>query len=257
MHDSPSTPDPASADLAAAETASDPAGVGPVTAGTERLVRSAEQLDAEALRMPSRCEGWSRGHVLSHLARNADGLTNLLTWASTGVETPMYPNAEARTADIEAGAARGLDEIIDDLRSSAQRFSAAVAAVPDDAWERQVRLGPGGGGRAIPARRVLWQRLQEVEIHHVDLDTGYLPDNWAPWFVSRALAETLRRFGRRDDVPALTLVVDGTAERLGSAGGPTVTGAATPVLGWLTGRSAGHELQVDPPGQLPTLPAWG
>jgi maleylpyruvate isomerase len=168
----------------------------------------------------------------------------------------MYASAEARAADIDAGAQRDPDEIVDDLRAAAERFSAVVMAVPDEAWERQVRMGAAAAGRTIPARRTLWERLKELELHHVDLAAAYTPADWAPWFVDRALAETVRRFGRRDDVPELTLVVGGTTERIGTGGSITVSGSATPMLGWLTGRSAGGGLDVDPPGQLPTLPPW-
>jgi len=31
-------------------------------------------------------------------------MVNLLSWARTGTETPMYASAESRNADIEAGA---------------------------------------------------------------------------------------------------------------------------------------------------------
>ena len=232
------------------------ASVGPVTAATERLIRTAEAFDADALREPSLCTGWSRAHVLSHVARNADALGNLLRWATTGVQTPMYLSAEARAADIEAGAERGPSEIVDDLAGTAERFSAAVTAVPDEAWERQVRMGAAAAGRTIPARRTLWERLKELELHHVDLDAGYTPDEWASWFVDRALAETLNRFGRRDDVPEVTLVIGGATERFGSGGGATITGSARPMLGWLTGRSAGDGLKVEPRGALPALPPW-
>jgi maleylpyruvate isomerase len=232
------------------------ASVGPISAATERLMHTAQAFDSAALREPSLCAGWSRAHVLSHVARNADGLANLLRWATTGVETPMYRSAEARAADIDAGAEREQTEIVDDLRSAAEQFSAAVTAVPDEAWERQVRMGPAAAGRTIPARRVLWERLKELELHHVDLEAGYAPRDWAPRFVERALAETIRRFGRRDDVPELTLVIDGATERIGSGGEATVSGSATPMLGWLTGRSAGDGLHVDPPGLLPALPPW-
>ena len=44
--------------------------------------------------------------MLAHLARNADGCVNLLTWARTGIETPQYRSAEQRDADIAAGAGR-------------------------------------------------------------------------------------------------------------------------------------------------------
>ncbi len=251
--DEPATDEPATDDNAdATETSS----AGPVSAATDRLIRTADAFDADAVLLPSLCTGWSRGHVLSHVARNADALGNLLRWATTDVETPMYPSVEARAADIDSGAKRGPEEIVEDLRSAADRFSAAVTAVPDEAWERRVRMGAAATGRTIPARRVLWERLKELELHHVDLEAGYTPDDWAAWFVSRALAETLRRFGRRDDVPELTLVVDGATERFGSGGGTTVAGAATPMLGWLTGRSAGQGLLVEPAGPLPALPPW-
>jgi maleylpyruvate isomerase len=254
VDDDPPTP---STDESATDDASEPSNAGPVSAATERLIRSAVTFDAGALLQPSLCAGWTRAQVLSHVARNADALTNLLRWATTDVETPMYPSVEARTADIDTGAARRPEEIVEDLRSAADRFSAAVTAVPDEAWERQVRMGAAAAGRTIPARRVLWERLKELELHHVDLDAGYTPQDWAAWFVGRALAETLRRFGRRDDVPELTLLIDGETERFGSGGGTTVTGSATPMLGWLTGRSHGDGLHVDPAGPLPTLPPWG
>ena len=46
--------------------------------------------------------GWTVGHVLTHVARNADAYTNLLTWARTGVETPAYASPEAREALLRA-----------------------------------------------------------------------------------------------------------------------------------------------------------
>ena len=57
-----------------------------LAASTERLLASAAALSDAQLREPSPLPGWSRGHVLSHIARNADGLRNLLIWARTGIE---------------------------------------------------------------------------------------------------------------------------------------------------------------------------
>ena len=51
---------------------------------------------------PSKCEGWTRAHVIAHLARGADAMTNLATWAVTGQETPAYESREKRDAEIEA-----------------------------------------------------------------------------------------------------------------------------------------------------------
>ena len=75
-----------------------------IEAATSRLLATAKTLsDAEVL-APSGLPGWSRGHVLTHIARNADSLVNLLTWAATGVEHPQYPSMQARDTAIEAGA---------------------------------------------------------------------------------------------------------------------------------------------------------
>nr|WP_211239610.1 maleylpyruvate isomerase family mycothiol-dependent enzyme [Jiangella gansuensis] len=230
---------------------------GPVTAATDRIISTAATLDDAGLTAASLCPGWTRAHVLTHVARNADALTNLLTWARTGRETPMYPSAEARAADIEAGAGRQVDEIVADLRDSADRFVRAVMEMPDDGWERQVRRGPAGTGDPLPGRRVLWLRLRELEVHHVDLDAGYSPADWPDAFVRRALDETVRTFTRRDDVPPMTLEVDGVGtEHIGAEAPLTVTGAPAAVLAWLSGRSPGAGLRVEPAGGLPSLPAW-
>lgn len=232
---------------------------GPVTAATDRLAATAAAFDDADLGHPSLCAGWTRAHVLSHVARNADALTNLLVSARTRRDIPQYPSAEARAAGIEAGVGRSVTELVDDIRASAERFAKAIMDMPDDGWERQVRPGVAGAGEPIPVRRVLWNRLREVEIHHVDLDAGYRPADWPAPFVERALAEAIRSFARRDDVPAATLHVEGRApERLGAGAGagPTIAGPAADVLAWLIGRSDGMGLQVAPSGALPVMPAW-
>jgi maleylpyruvate isomerase len=61
--------------------------------------------------------------------------------------------------------------------------------------------------------------------------------------------------GRRNDIPPFTAVVDGRPERVGSGGGATVRGPAPAVLAWLTGRSTGADLEVEPDGALPDIPA--
>ncbi len=236
-------------------TDDDSPAVGPISAATARVITSAEAFDAAALRADTLCPGWSRAHVLTHLARNADALTNLLEWAATGREHVMYSSAESRAADIEAGSDRSAEDLVEDLRTSAGRFDAQVSDMPDDGWLREVRMGPGGKGRTIPGRRVLWERLQELEVHHVDLACGYSPAAWSGPFVERALADTIRGFQKREDAPPVTLVHDNRTDHIGQPGGPTVSGPAAAVLAWLIGRSDGSDLSVRD-GALPSLPGW-
>ena len=230
---------------------------GPVTAATDRLKATAASFDDSAIGEPSLCPGWTRAHVLAHVARNADALTNLLTWARTGHENPMYPSAEARVAGIEAGARASAAELVQDVHDSAERFTKAIMDMPDHGWEHVVRPGVAAQGDPVPSRRVLWLRLRELEIHHADLRAGYGPADWPDAFVRRALDETVRTFSRRDDVPSFALSVDGKpAEPLAQDAHVTVAGSASSLLAWLCGRNSGADLTVEPTGQLPILPAW-
>jgi maleylpyruvate isomerase len=81
-----------------------------VAEGQLLLENAATGLSPQQVGGPSRLPGWSRGHVLTHLSRNADALTNLLTSARTGVESPMYATPAEREEGIAAGADRALPE---------------------------------------------------------------------------------------------------------------------------------------------------
>ncbi|MFR9778495.1 maleylpyruvate isomerase family mycothiol-dependent enzyme [Micromonospora sp. MS34] len=204
---------------------------------------------------PSLLPGWTRGHVLTHLARNADGFVNLLTAARTGEPIPMYASPEARAADIEAGADRGPADLLDDLRRSSERFAAAVEAMPVEAWAAtvQARRGPW------PAATLVWGRLREIEVHHVDLAAGYRPAGWPEAFAQRLLHEVATGLADNPDAPAMVLRFDGVRHELvvgDPEGAPMVTGSAPELAAWLIGRSGGEVLTVTPDGPLPTPPEW-
>ncbi|MFI6757679.1 maleylpyruvate isomerase family mycothiol-dependent enzyme [Micromonospora sp. NPDC050417] len=226
-----------------------------VDRATERLLRTAGTLDATALAAPSRLPGWSRGHVLAHLARSADALVNLLTGARTGRDIPAYASVAAREAEIVAGAGRPVDEHLDDLRGSAKRFAEACAAMPAERWATVVHSHRGDRVAAI----LVWTRLRELEVHHVDLGAGYDTVDWPEGFGQRVLHEAATDLGQRADVPPLVLRPTDTGRTLtvGAPGhGPTVSGPVHTLAGWLIGRCAGAGLTVTPTGPLPTPPDW-
>jgi maleylpyruvate isomerase len=231
---------------------------GRVDAATQRLLQTAGGITDEQARAASLLPGWSRGHVLTHVARNADSLRNLLIWARTGVETPQYPNVEARDAGISEGAGRPAADLIDDVGVSSAALAAEAAILADADWAAQVR---GMGGRGHPAWYTLWRRLTEVEFHHVDLDAGYQPDQWPEEFALQSLEGVTEQFSRKPDCPAALLVSldSGRTHRIGPADTePTaqVSGPTRALLAWLTGRAAGAGLTTEPAGPLPSVPAW-
>ncbi len=226
---------------------------------TDRLLATAGALDDAQAAAASRLPGWTRGHILTHLARNADGFRNLLIWARTGTETPMYPSEEARARDIEAGATRPAAELTADVRASAAALAAAAGELPAAAWDAPVARR----GDTFPARAVLPRRVSELEIHHVDLGTGYGPGDWPPDFVQATLARVAGDFAGYPGVPAILVRPDGQdgAYPLGPAGGGpvsqvTVGGPPAALLAWLTGRGSGTALTVAGGAALPVLPPW-
>jgi maleylpyruvate isomerase len=234
-------------------TVDDRADIEAVVAAHEALLHSVADLDDTAVREPSLLPGWSRGHVLSHVARNADGLANLARWAVTGIRTPMYESLEKRDADIQAGSLRSMAEMRADLASAQQRFLDAYAQTAGADHLSTVRFGRDD--RTTTADQLPMIRRSEVEIHHVDLDLGYTPAHWPESFVERMLTRVCEDFGTRD-VPGVTLhgVDDGGTWMIGD-GGHVVTGPAPALLAWLVGRANGTGLHAEA-GVLPELGVW-
>ncbi|WP_431982459.1 maleylpyruvate isomerase family mycothiol-dependent enzyme [Streptomyces qinglanensis] len=218
---------------------------------TGHLLAAAAGLTAAEAAEPSYLPGWTRAHVLTHLARNADALVNVLAGE------PMYASAEARDADIARGAGRSPEALADDVRTSAARLERAFAALGDEEWNRTVTLRNGVTDLAssLPFRRWI-----EVELHHVDLGAGYTLEDLPGAFVDRELANMARRFAGHPDIPVAVELraEDGRSWRTGAAEpggeGPfVVAGSPVALVGWLTGRTNGSGLSAR--GSLPALPA--
>lgn len=164
------------------------------TAAHRRLFESLESLDDPVARRPSRLPGWSVGHVLTHLARNADGHVGRLEGALEGREVPRYPGGpEQRDADIEAGAGRPAAELVADVRASAARLEETWARCEQAGWPNADLLA----GDGFPATGSPLRRLREVEVHHVDLGLGYEPSDWPAEYVDWELTVSLPRLPGR------------------------------------------------------------
>ncbi len=227
---------------------------------TAALLSDLDGLTDRAAREPSLLPGWSRGHVLTHLARNAEGGTRLLIWARTGEPSYEYPSVAARAQAIEDGAGRPAHELAEDVQRPATALQQAAAAVPPGAWQHRVTWTTG---QETEAGHVPASRLAEVLIHHVDLNHGYRPADWpakwTAWMLDRAVESM------NDERHLAPLNADLHATDTGrtyyldrpasTEDAEQISGTEADLLAWLMGRSGGATLARDKPGQLPAAPS--
>lgn len=222
-----------------------------------RILATARGLTDERARQASRLPGWSVGHVLTHLARNAEGGTRLLGWARTGVPSYEYESVAARAAAIEQGAGRPAAVLVADVRSTADGFFAAADGIPAQAWQRTVRWTTG---HETEAGLIVPMRLGEVLIHHVDLDVGYRPEGWPAAFVSDYLdraATGLRDHPGWSGAVRLEATDTGRVVEIGAvtSASPVLAGPEYALLAWLLRRSDSGELSRAGNGPLPAVPS--
>ena len=202
-----------------------------VTDAHARLLDAIDALTDDQVQRPSILPGWTVGHVLTHVARNADSHVRRTEAALRGEIVDQYEGGYAgRESEIEAGGGRLAAAIVDDVRHSAHAVDAAWRTLPGDAWVARSR-DANGRERALfelPARR--WQ---EVEVHAVDLGVGRSHRDWPEAFVVEWLPRTRERMWPMLPTEASGARFDDPRDE----------------LAWLYGR-----LRRD---DLPDPPAWG
>ena len=193
--------------------------------GAKLVHEGLEGLDETGFSAPSGLPGWTRRHVVAHLAANAEAVGNLVHWAATEEPTPMYSSPQQRAADIELGSTRTGPDLRLWFSASAARLSEAMSALTPEQWSTEVVTAQG---RTVHASETPWMRAREVMVHAVDLGTGTtfadLPSDFLEALCDDVVA-------KRGDVPE---VVDNRLDQRAA---------------WLTGRP--HDLT-----DVPDLPAW-
>lgn len=217
---------------------------------TARLLSTVAELEKADLSRDSLCPGWSAAHVLTHLARNADALGNLVRWAVDGRERAAYSSEAERDAAIAEGARRPFTEIVADVRDTAERFRQEADLLRGEAGEAVVRSRTG---TPVTGAQVIAMRLVEVVFHHVDLQAGYSFDDASPEWAARTLRRGVRQWEAAEGTPALTLHATGLDPMPLGGGGPEVHGTPGQLLLWLArGVADGLRSEVG----LPAPPPW-
>lgn len=233
---------------------------GVLAEASARLIRTVDGFHGDDWPAPSLLPRWTRAHVVAHLALNAEGMARALRGVVADHEDDepraMYDSDQKRDADIDALAGAETSEIRDRLMAGTTLLQEALDALPADRWEARVERTPGG--RAIRVAAFPGMRWRELEIHHVDLGTGYTPSGWTLDFAEHLIDAMSKRVVpehafeiRPLDSERLWVLGDDAAEYPV----PVVTGPAADLAWWLTGRPAPDTVSCSR-GELPSIEGW-
>ena len=212
---------------------------------------TALDLSDEIVARPSLLPDWTVGHLLTHIARNADSHRRLVEAALAGTVTDQYVGGMAQRWDeILAGAGRPIDVQLADLAESGAALADAYARADrtPGTWDLASRRW---GDQPWPVGDLPFVRWREVALHTIDLGFPELTAaSWRDDYVEHELHRNVSALPARlrhrqlvsidpTDLPWSTVVV-GAAEA-DPAGPATVQAPARELVEWLTGRSAGRE----------------
>ena len=147
----------------------------------QRLLQSLDSLTDDQCREPSALPGWTRGHVLSHLARNAESHVHVLQCAARGEVGEQYVGgARARKEGIESHANDSAELLVNAVRKSIYALEGQWAATNSEGWQGH---GVNSAGASIAMSDIVFLRWREVEVHHADLALDFTFANWNSTYV--------------------------------------------------------------------------
>ena len=223
-------------------------------ANAEELVaKYVNGLSDEDMAADSLLPDWSRGHVLTHLANNARGLSNLIEWALTGVQKNMYVSVEQRGLDIESGAKRNGSEIISDFLEQSKVFAYNLdRLVEGPLLAHEVVMG---NGSKIHPHEITTLRERECLVHLVDLGLDYKSTDWTFDFCIKTLKSITA--GKRKEVVRFRLLIAGDHTWTGDQNGMTdILGVPQDLAAWLMGREPIGKLVTSDGSALGKPPVW-
>lgn len=223
-------------------------------ASAEALVaKYVSELSNEDIAAESLLPDWSRGHVLSHLANNARGLSNLVEWALTGARKDMYVSVEQRGLDIEEGAKRSGQEIIADFLEQSKNFAANLdRLMTGPLLSEEVVLG---NGSHVHPYEITTLRERELLVHLVDLNLDYKANDWTFDFSIKTL-KSVSAGKRKEPVKFRLLIAGDHTWTMDQNGMTDIFGTPQSLAAWLMGREPDDKLVTSDGSPLGNPPLW-
>lgn len=220
----------------------------------QRAIRTVDSLSDQQWAEPSALPGWTRAHVVAHLALNAEGFARALDAIQDSGSRAIYDSNEARTAEIEDLAAAKSSEIRDRYYAATTRLRHTFGALTAEQWNLSVHRVPGAPAWLVSMLPHF--RRREVEVHHADMAATYSALDWPIDFTTDLLDLLTRNHATSERTPDFAIKAT-DLDRTWPVGSysPVISGSAGALAWWLIGRGTGEGLTCDD-GTLPTLGPW-
>ncbi len=211
--------------------------------GAHRALLAAE-LTQDQARATIALPGWTRGHVLIHLADLSQAFARQARYAVKNELIEVYDGGRpTRDRRIEELHGRPVEWLTERLAEGLTALEESWAALSEDDWQRPCAYRDS----PLWATRLAWWR--ESALHLVDLDVGRRSEQWSAE-LSGHVVEFLQ-----SRLPAGTrLEATDTGQSWGE--GRAVRGNLRALAAWISGRPAERQPQAVDGGGLPELTAW-
>jgi uncharacterized protein (TIGR03083 family) len=194
------------------------------------LVRS---LEADELRAPTRCDGWSAGDVAAHVI---GGLADVVGGRFDGLGTP-----EVTARQVEERRGRTADELAEELDDVAVGSRQLLDAFDDDAWN-----GPAPAGLASTVGSGVEALWYDAYLHADDIRAAIGKPSVRGEGIRASVSHIAEILTDHSWGPA-TIALDGIEPfDVSGGGGRTVSGEPLAFILAATGRADPAPLGLDP-----------
>ncbi|MET4002489.1 maleylpyruvate isomerase [Arthrobacter sp. UYCu511] len=227
----------------------------------ERLTAAAENVSAKLGALtdsdvldPTDLPGWTRGHVLAHIAHVSTAVARQAEYALRGELVDFYDGGPGgRTQAIEMNAGHTAAEHRDYIATAFTRALTVLGGLEESQWELPVSY------RNSDIRGVALAYWRELVIHLADLQLGRGPETWSKEFCLYLIGFLSPRVPEPLQLKLLPLALPPMTVGSGEST-VSVSGMLTDIAAWLSGRtpsmgSLRAEAAADSV-ELPTLLPW-
>ncbi|GAB3845654.1 maleylpyruvate isomerase family mycothiol-dependent enzyme [Micromonospora andamanensis] len=210
---------------------------------------AAEQMTEADARLADHLPGWTRGHILIHLADLSRAFARQARYALKGETIEVYDGGrETRNRSIEANHGRPVEWLREQLDEGLTALEQAWDGLDEDDWQRACayRNGP------LLGTQLAWWR--ETELHHVDLGTGYRSEQWSKALSAHVVDFLQPRLPKDRTVRVVSQDTDDSWES-GDGAEVTVRGDIRTLAAWISGRPSTATPTVED-AVAPELGAW-